>query len=354
MRSALNVGVAMLVACGGDSGGDGEGEGEVTFFEPDALTETETESEGDEVVGPTDLCDDAPSVPTGRTLGTLRGASPVLGGACGNGGPEVFVVIDVPRRSDVELTAFGMNFQPRIGVLREGCVGDWVDRALLCAPEGPGWVLDVAEGTALTVAVGIDPDDPAREIIPTEGNEPLAFALDVRLRSVLEPGENCGGGLGRCVSGSACLPGPDGDAPRCFELDGDTCQSADEQPISLGTQSLQIDRATLQTNAHEHSCAGARRPERVVRLRFDDDIDGQALRLRADDRDVALALRAPGCGLAEEIACAPDDDAGAQVSVADLGAALGGGDSAFLFVELPASGGDGDPSVTIEVELTDP
>ena len=319
---------------------------------------------GDEMEGSlADLCEAAPPVPVGRTLGTLRGAGSDLGGACGNGGPDVFALIDVPRRSDVEVTAIGAAFQAWVGVLPSACVGDWSDRSLLCTPGGPGTVLDVAAGTELIVAVGIDPDDPARELIPTDATDPLDFALDVRLRNVFAPGDACGTSTGRCATGTVCLQDTSG-TPVCTVIPGDTCATAVEFPVAPGVQTLSIERTGNHTDAHQHSCGGARRPERVVALRLADVAEAAELEVRTAEADVELALRGPGCLLADEIACASEDGPTARVPA--IGDALRGAEVVFLFVEMtdgvaigeggwaPASGAPAAAPIEIEVELTNP
>lgn len=320
-----------------------------------------------------DQCDRAPVVGAGRHHGSLRGNAAELDGACGLGGPDAFFRVDVPRRSDVWLQGYGAGFVPRVGVLPYTCTTDWTHRTLACA-EGVGtWLLDVAPGSSLVVSVGVDPDHPVLDAAPsTDGIDPLKFALDVGLRNVLDLGDACEpSGLGRCGSGSACLPAPaPADDPEatpgpavCTALSGDTCQTAVPLPVATGSTVVEIDPATPQTDAHVHSCGGARRRERVLRLELP-GVGPHALEIRTDHAEVGLALRAPGCLPEQERGCVDDDAPPAVLEVEVEGF------EAFLFVELPpdadeaeggssggSSGGDGsgeEAPIMVEVVRSEP
>lgn len=343
--------MSLATTSGGGGGGDGSSSGGV--YVP-----------GDEA---TDQCGLAPVVQAGRHYGTLRGNASELGGACGLGGPDAFFRLEVPRRSDVWLQGQGVGFVPRVGVLPFTCTTDWATRTLACT-EGVGtWLLDVAEGSSLVVAVGVDEELPALdEPPPSEGPDPLAFALDVRLRNVLAPGEPCEPpGLGRCGTGTACLPSPPPDDPEaepgpavCVVLEGDTCQTAAPLPVVPGVTVVEIDPAAPQTDAHQHGCGGARRAERVLRLQPPPQAGPHAVEIRADRPGVGLAVRGPGCLPEDERGCVAGELAPAALSVDLVG-------EAFLFVELPPAadeaGDDGtgttgdepgeEAPIVIEVEL---
>jgi hypothetical protein len=287
----------------------------------------------------TDQCELAPEIGAGRHYGSLRGDAAELGGACGLGGPDAFFRLVVPRRSDVWLQGYGVGFVPRVGVLPHTCTTDWASRTLLCTEGVGSWLLDVAAGSSLVVSVGVDEEDPVLdEPPPTEGSDPLELALDVELRNVLEPGEPClPEGVGRCGSGTACLPAPppedDPEAPPgpavCTVLEGDTCQTAAPVIVTTGVTLVEIDPATPQTDAHAHSCGGARRRERVLRLELP-GLGPHALEARVDHPGVGLALRAPGCLVEDERGCVDPDAPPPAVLAVEVS-----GPVAFLFVELP-------------------
>jgi hypothetical protein len=294
-----------------------------------------------------DLCERAPVIGPARHQGTLRNRGAELGGACGLGGPDVFFRLDVPRRSDVWLQAYGVGFSPRVGVLPHACTTDWAHRTLLCNEGVGAWLLDVAAGSSLVVSVGVDDEHPVLDQAPSlEGPDPLGFALDVVLRNVLEVGEPClPAGVGRCGSGTACLPAPPpADEPAeaspgpavCTVLEGDTCQTAVAVPVATGVTVVEIDPTVHHTDAHAHSCGGARRRERVLRLGLPGP-GAHAVEIRVDHPDVGLALRAPGCLVEDERGCVEPGAAMLAVEVR--------GPEAFLFVELPlAEDGAGDGS----------
>ena len=314
-------GPVMAASTGGS--GDGSSTGEVYVPSGDA----------------TDQCELAPEIGAGRHYGSLRGNAAELSGACGLGGPDAFFRLVVPRRSDVWLQGHGVGFVPRVGVLPHTCTTDWASRTLLCTEGVGSWLLDVAAGSSLVVSVGVDEDHPVLdEPPPTEGPDPLELALDVELRNVLGPGEPClPAGVGRCGSGTACLPAPppedEPEAPPgsavCTVLEGDTCQTAVSLVVVTGVTEVEIDPSAPQTDAHAHSCGGARRRDRVLRL----ELPGaglHALEARVDHPGVGLALRAPGCLVEDERGCVDPDAPPPAVLAVEVS-----GPSAFLFVELP-------------------
>lgn len=322
--------------------------------EPDAEAPTESTSAGGDTgtttsapydSSPSDRCAVAPIVGAGRHLGTLRDKLSDRGGACGRGGPDAFVVLDVPRRADVRVEARGVGFAPIVGVRPSRCELDW-STELLCTQGLEGWVLDAPAGGTLLVSVGIGSDDPALGTSPEPGqSDPLDFVLDVSLRTVLLEGESCSPpSRGRCVSGTACLSADDGwgttgevseaEPPRCVTIAGDTCATAWPLSLERGSTVITLDSDAAHTDAHAHTCGGLRRPERVLALALPVALEpGAHLEARTEAPDVALALRGPGCTTAEELACAPASEHGSVAVVEDL-LALGSHD-VFLFVELP-------------------
>ena len=374
-RSALSV--ALLFAFGCRDGDDGEtgDDGPMVLATTGNANGSST---GDDAYVPseeaTDQCGLAPTIGAGRHEGTLRGKASELDGACGLGGPDAFLRLDVPRRSDVRLQAYGVGLVPRVGALPHTCATDWTSRTLACTQGVGTWLLDVAAGSSLVISVGADEDLPVlKQAPPMEGPDPLAFVLDVELRNVLEPGEPCEPATrGRCGTGTLCLPEPPPeDAPdaepgpaMCVPLLADTCQTAEPWPIGPGVNRVEIDPATPQTDAHAHSCGGARRRERVLQLRLPEG-GPHALEIRADRPEVGLAVRAPGCLPSDERGCV-DPDPLAPDAPPVLGAVELSDPEAFLFVELPAepdaasehggttTGGDEpgeEAPITIEVEL---
>ncbi|MCA9653520.1 MAG: hypothetical protein KC501_26625 [Myxococcales bacterium] len=342
------------MACrGGDDGepmrteGGGGGGMMLTSGPPDHGTST------GEVYEPsrdaTDQCDLAPLIGAGTHYGSLRGNASELGGACGEGGPDAFFRLEIPRRSDVSLRGLGAGFVPRVGVLPHECADAWDERTLLCTQGVGGWILDVAPGSSLVVSMGIDPDDPLiGQLPPMVGPDPLSFALEVKLRNVLDEGDPCGSiERGRCGTGTVCLPTPppedEPDAPPgprvCTVVEGDTCESAIDLALGAGTTVVEIDPATPHTDAHHHSCGGARRRDRVLRLQLPGP-GPHALDLRGDRPQLGFALRGPSCLPTDELACAADELEPAQL-VAEIS-----DPAVLLFVELPPAVEDDDEQGT--------
>lgn len=348
----LRVRTASLVlaaagACGGGEDAQGEEEGSVPFASATA-GDTGDES-GDTGSAPapgeaTELCGDAPPIGEGLHVGTLRGRQPDLAGACGQGGPDVFFRLDVPRRSDVWLQARGVGFVPRAGVLPHGCAAEWTDRTLACVEGIGGWITDVGASSSLVVSIGIDPEDPAllsaAPAAPTEGPDPLDFVLDVRLRDVLSVGEPCEpASRGRCGTGTACLAPDDDDSSVavCTVLPADTCATAEPLALPFGETTIEISPTEPHTDAHAHACTGARRPERVIALSVPNAEEPPRLTVSTTHADVGLALRRNDCDPAGELACDAPSAEGARI-VADLAFDSAVPDASrrvFLFVELP-------------------
>jgi hypothetical protein len=368
----LLLGASLFVACS-EPGSDDSPAGTSTGPQDDTDTSSAFDSQ------PADQCVAAPLVRTGRHTGSLRGKTSDRNGACDRGGPDAFVLLDVPRRADVNLLARGVGFVPVVGARSPRCELGWSSTQHLCTQGLEGWVLDLPAGSTLLVSVGIDPGDPALASAPTPGlADPLDFVLDLELRNVLLEGEPCvPASRGRCVSGTACLAvdshetGGTAETPRCVAVAGDTCATAISVDLESGTTVLEIDRDDVQTDAHEHGCGGARRPERVLVLGLPPDLEpGAHLEVRAHAPDILLALRGPGCAADEELACAPDSADGSVAIIEDLLAV--GSPNVFLFIEYPrpahddestTSGGtDGDettdsgtgelPPLIVEIELS--
>jgi hypothetical protein len=358
-RSAGLIVVWCLLACS-ESASDAEVDAEGTG-EPDEATTGSLDA------SPADQCVAAPRVAAGRHPGSLRGNTSDRGGACGLGGPDAFVVLETPRRVDVRVAARGVGFSPVVGVRSSRCEHSWSTQ-LSCTRDLEGWVLDVSAGSRLLVSVGISPDDPALSSSRPPGQaDPLDFLLELELRNVLLEGEQCTPpSRGRCVTGTVCmtgeLEGESSASPRCVAIEGDTCASAIPVSLELGTTVITLDRTMVQTDAHAHSCGGARRPERVLRLALPALLEsGAILEARTSAPDVLLALRGPGCAADEELGCGVDTKDGTAVTVDGL-AGLGMPDL-FLFVELPRPAHDEDDAsiggetgelapLAIEVELS--
>jgi len=357
-------------ACGEGSSEDGGGGADGTDT---GSTGGQTTGEEPEAGEASDICAEAPAIGVGLWTGNLRDKSRNLDGACGSGGPDAFFKVPVRLRADVGLEAFGVGFTPRVGAVFGECVADWEGRGLLCTEGLAGWITDLAAGTDLYVSIGVDPEDPVLDTsAPEEGPDPLQFALDVTIRRILDPGELCMPSTrGRCVVGSACLPGAaDGDGTgtssssggdgtgtssdtgqdsatgdsswRCVSLEADTCASAQTVTVGAEGTTLSIDPGWVHTDAHHHSCAGARVAERAYRLELSPGMEpGSALEITVDEAEAALAVRMPGCTQAEEIACQERDPAGARVTIDDADALAASGVSPYLFVEFPFASGPG-------------
>jgi len=327
----------LAAACGGADGPD-EPAMKMTGSQGTTDVPMDTSSTGGPDV-PGDRCDEAVAVEPGRRYGSLAGAQPDAGGICGTDGPAVFLQVAIDRRADLEVNAVGEGFAPIVAVL-ETC-GE-PRRELACTQGLPTTVLDLSAGSDPIVAIAVSPEDPALE------NDGLAFAVDLDLRAVLGIGEACEPAhRGRCETGSACLP-DDEDVARCTALVGDTCASAEPHALaSAAPLEVTIDPIELQTDAHHHSCTGARRAERVLRLALPDDLaPGTALRITTDAADVGLAVRGATCLPDDELGCAAPSDAGIVLAVADVPGRIGSDHALYLFVELPMDAGEIDPTPT--------
>lgn len=299
-------------------------------------SEVGSTSDGTAVDAEGDRCADAPLLLQSTWTGTLWNAGGEGGGACGRGGPEVFVRVSTPVRADLEVEARGSGFTPRVDVRAHGCDAELDDVGVLaCATGLPAQVLELAGGTQAWITIGIDPDDP--KLQSADGVDALAFELTTRWRGVIARGDGCGlPGQGRCETGTACVADDDGSA-RCTSVVGDTCASAIPIALALdGTTTVMIDPASPYDDAHAHTCTGARRPEAVLLVSWDAPDDGgdPVLAVSTAAADVALAIRSPGCLAGDERGCvdASPAEQGRALQVDTAGLA-----SAFVFVELPST-----------------
>jgi hypothetical protein len=335
---------AALSACG--EAPDGEG--------PMKVDPTEAASDGAESDGPalppeipghaTETCRTAWTVDPGLHHGTLRDRAEDLEGACGHGGPDTFLRIAIPYRADLWVEAEGVGFVPHVGVLPGTCLEAWGYLSLGCSTGAGVWIPDLPGGAAPILSIGYPDFDPATDAVALGGPDPLDFRVRTELRRVLEAGERCEpAALGRCGSPTVCLPGFDG-ISRCTALPGDTCASALPVAVPLGISTVTIPGSALHSDAHEHSCGGARHPEAVYALALEALPLGGTLRV-STAAPVGLALRGADCAPTGELACATAGPAGSEI-VVDLPASSGS--SFLLFVELPlpdpaAPGGTNDP-----------
>lgn len=287
-----------------------------------------------------EVCPSAPSRPPGVYRDSLSGRDG-NGGACGQGGPDVYFHIEIERRSDVRVSAVGDGFEPRVGVFGNDCALPFDEGGLLCTTGVPGWVSDVAAGTDLFVAVGAANAQVERSPTGT-------FELDVRTRDVLDEGEPCGNeAWGRCEGGTACL---ESEGPAvCVQIPGERCGNAIELQLSRGATALSIDATTIHTDDHRHGCGGARVRDRVYRLTLP-TVSQDAI-LRAEGENVlALAARGPTCLTSDEEACAAESDGTPSFEIPGPLPPI-----VYLFVELPDVVDDESeqsPSL-VRLELTD-
>jgi hypothetical protein len=284
-----------------------------------------TSSTGDAPAPEGDTCESAPTIATSVHTGTLFATAADLaippGDDCGMEGADAFVRLAIEQRADVEVSAKGSGFTPSVAILGSSC-----SDALACATGLPATALDVAADTELVIAIGIGAEDPA--LVAAAAPEDLAFELTIAKSSVLETGESCGlPGQGRCASGTACLVDEDG-AATCTLVEGDTCATA--TPIALGNAPsiVTVDPAVPYSDAHHHSCGGARRRDRVLHVQW--PAPGGTLVASTTMPGVALAIRGPGCAETDAISCAPATGDGAAIE-----AIVEGPGGAFVFVELP-------------------
>lgn len=341
----------MAGACGEDPSSQMEPEQEDIA---DPTTGMDSETDGDETgdlasIGGANVCAQAEPIGAGVHRGELANRDSSKGGPCGAGGPDVFWALEPTVRSDIFVSARADAFSPRIGIFGADCAADWDSTELLCAPGVGGWVTDVAAGTPLWVSVGWETD-------PTSDAMSLPFELDVTYRKVLDDGALCQPStLGRCASGTVCreLEDDDGNlvaAARCEAVEGDRCAEALPIQVFRGETQLVIARGAAHTDAHEHSCAGARTRERVYRLELPETSAGDLLEIEAPDVD-ALALRDPTCLVDHEVACVSNPQS------RPLRAEVSAAREIYLFVELPRTAEEDEgeePPYSVRIRLVEP
>jgi len=354
-RGALALAL-VLAGCSGPSGGGGEAGGESSdtgASEGPVVSDAQVPSED---------CTDAPAIGQGSFAGSLRDRTPdpVIGGVCGGGGPDVFLRVQVPLRADLRVEARGNGFTPRVSLAPVGCLAAPM---LTCGVDGVVGLADLEEGTMVTLAVGLDAESfaaLAKQPVADDGTDPLGFVVDVGMTRVLARGEACRpAARGRCGAGSLCMQdspvaGEDGDADEvwsCTPLVGDNCIAAERVAVELvaGEGTLIVDPDQPQSDAHHHSCTGEGTRERVMRLRLPVGLGPQlSLQIRTERPEIGLALRAPGCLVSDELACAAPSSAGSQVTIVAPDELQREGVEPYLFVEMPEPGVLDEP-VTLHV-----
>ncbi len=322
--AAVWLACALLVGCPEDSGEGGSDEAPMKTGTTGEDDEGSSGSSGGDL--PSDgqnVCLSAGPLPPGTYGGSLSGKDS-SGGACAQGGPDVYFRIEIERRSDVWVSALGDGYEPRVGVFGNDCAMPFDEAGLLCVSGVPGWVSDVPAGTDLFIAVGASNSD-------VEGSRTGTFELDVATRNVLEVGERGGEeAWGRCETGSTCavLEGSEG-AQACVSIPGDRCGNAIDFDVDHGTASLSIEPGFVHTDAHRHACGGERSVERVYRLLLPEVSAEATLRIEGDDV-LALAARGPTCLPEEERDCSARPEGTPVLTLSgELPRTL------YLFVELP-------------------
>lgn len=299
---------------------------------------------------------------------TLRHAMPSeIGNSCGATGPIVFARVRVSGRVDLTLEANGRAYDPKLTVLRPGCLATSADdeRLLACGGELPVTLFDIGPDVELLVAIGIAEDDPALALTPEQGEpDPLDFELEFTQRAVLAEGQRCGLDRGRCEAGTVCLVAQDDgvEEVRCRRPPADSCVAPGELVLPEPGSSiiLVIPPDEPHSDAHEHACTGWRRPERVDRLELPATLPTDAmLVVRADDPRVGLALRGPSCAPEDALACTPSDTGSETVLMwggdGELSAFAQAGAMPLLFIELPRSDGPQPVGeITVELEIASP
>ena len=281
-----------------------------------------------------DVCLSASAVTPGAYFGSLQDKRSSGGGACGEGGPDVFFRIAVERRSDVRVSAVGDGFTPRIGVFGNDCAVRFEDSGLLCTSGVPGWVSDVPAGAELYVAVGASQSE-----IDDSGDG--AFRLDVQARDVLPVGEPCSNeAWGRCEGGTTCMvPAGTLEPAVCTSIPGDLCGNPIAVEVAPGATALSVESGVIHTDAHRHTCGGDRISERVYRLELP-AVSAEATLHIEGERVSVLAARGPTCLTEEERACGSDLEGLATI---DLTGPLPR--TLYLFAELPEDESELSPSI---------
>ena len=316
---------------------EGEASGEVGDEE-----ETETGCEPGPPPGPFgETCETAMRLGSGRHLGNLRERGEQRGGACGQGGPELFFEVEAPARADLIVDLKGAEFAPRLDWLTADCLPDL---SYACSDLPTFVAYDQAPGSRLRFSIGLDGEDPALGAAPIPGQpDPLDFELELAWREVVGAGAPCAPSLAsRCASSLVC----DAESSTCVSLPGNACAT----PTSLelpdpaasppqNTLSLTVDPAQGWGDVHAHSCGGTRRAEQVFRipraaLEALPSTAAVEISQSAGPSPLTLAARGPGCAAEAELACVGDAQAQPLRIEASTWEAAPAGDL-YLFVELP-------------------
>ncbi len=186
--SAWACGLVVVAVIAGGCG-DGDAGSDTTATDDETGDDTSNDTERVAGLTPAEACLDAVMVQQGRFEGNLRGSQSdlVYGGACGQGGPDVFMRVRVPLRADLQVAVRGQGFTPRLG-LGTGCVSE---STLACGESGQVSLRDVQAGTVLDLAIGMDAaefDDLTAMLAPEDGPDPLAFVLELGMTQVLAAG----------------------------------------------------------------------------------------------------------------------------------------------------------------------
>lgn len=327
--------VCIVAGCAEDGGEESEAPAPMNAATTDDGEDASSGSSGDAFSDDgQDVCLSASAVTPGVYFASLRGKRSSGGGACGEGGPDVFFRVAVERRSDLRVSAVGDGFTPRVGVFGNDCAVRFEDSGLLCTSGVPGWVTDVPAGAELYVAIGASQSE-----IDASGDG--AFRLDVQARDVLALGEGCSDeAWGRCEGGTTCavLAGTEEPAV-CVSIPGDRCGNPIAVDVARGATALSIEPGELHTDAHRHTCGGDRISERVYRLEIPAVSAEATLRIEGE-RVSVLAARGPTCLTEEERACGADPNGLAGIELeGPLPRTL------YLFVELAEDESELSPSI---------
>lgn len=344
-RTLRRWSLAVAVGCNGGDGGGAEAGSE------DSSGGTTGEPLLAQTVIPSDECSQAPKVAQGRFSGSLREVSPdsATGGVCGGGGPDVFLRIEVPLRAELRVEARGNGFTPRVSLAPVGCLAG---PTLACGGDGLVALTDLGAGTVLDLAIGVDAATfaaLAAVTAPPGGEDPLDFAVDVAMTRVLATDAVCmPAALGRCSSGTLCLPAPMADDDPlaeerwvCTEVPANRCEDPEQVTVQLveEIETVIVDPNQPQADAYSHSCIGEGTRERVLRLALPESLGPQdSLKIWAERPEIGLALRAPSCLVSDELDCSPPSPAGSQVMIEAPDELRQAGVQPYLFVELPEAG----------------
>lgn len=353
----------MASGCGADDGesSDADGQADEQADGQDEQAESGEAGEPPPAIG--DRCEDTAltlEAPT-TIAATLRNAEPDpqgIAASCGLTGPTVFAEASVGSRADLTVAVRGRTYSPKFAVLLPGCTSD-PDRVLACGDALPVTLADLGPDVDVLIAIGIDADDPALAAEPA-ALDPLDLELRLELRPVLAEHDRCGPAFGRCESGTVCLATDEGGEDRCTRPPADSCAAPGSLAVSASEASvIEIASSEAHSDAHEHSCAGWRRLERVERLELPAGLGEDAtLTVTADDPRVGLALRGFDCLPEHELACAPATNSGDAIALSltgpELASLAAGEQGPLLFIELPFEFADeaaADPPAVVHVSV---